>query len=320
MNKKKKTKMLYRHFEIPPGSPVLALLGENWQWKGSQETDCLHFHNHLEIGYCYSGEGTMTMGDETIAYSGDMFTIIPQNFPHRSNVRENTYSTWEYLMIDADGFLTDTYKDNAPLADKLIRRINRKVHLAGAKEQKQIALLIRQIMEAIREQKELYQEEAGALTLALLIRLAQWNQKENDDINLPRMENSTVISPALDYISKIPEHPIKIEELAQMCHISEPHFRRVFVDCMKMSPVKYMNQIRIRRACDELKRTDEPMASVAARAGFSTLSSFHRNFRHIMGISPQQWRKNPEQYEWKLLEYDIQSDTADKSNCPPLQS
>lgn len=306
--------MIYRYYEIPPGSRILALLGDRWQWTGKTDTDALHFHNHMEIGYCYQGEGVMTMGDEETAYRSDMFTVIPQNFPHQTTFGEEACSVWEYLIIDVNGFLTTAYQDNPALSDKLIRRINRRVHLAEAANQEQIALLIRQIMETIRSQNELYQEEADALTMALLIRLAQWNRQENDDINLPRMENSAVISPAIDYISRIPEPPVKIEELAQMCHISEPHFRRIFVDCMKMSPVKYINQVRIRRACDELKRTKESIAVVAARAGFPTLSTFNRNFRHIMGVSPQQWRKNPGLYEWKLLEYDMESIRRDNTD------
>lgn len=310
MNKKKKQKMAYRYYEVPSGSPVLALLKESWLWTDTQRLDELHFHNHMEIGYCYSGKGFVTLGEEEYAYDGDMFTVIPKNFPHKTNSATDTESAWEYLIIDVDRLFTDIYKDNLPLADKLIRRVNQKVHFAKGKDQQQIASLIRQIMEAIRSQKELYQEEVKALALTMLIRLAQWNGRGGqENIELPRMENSSVISPALDYISLVPEHTIKIEELAEMCHISEPHFRRVFVDCMKMSPVKYINQVRIRRACDELKRTNEPMVSIAARSGFSTLSTFNRNFRRIMGISPQQWRKNPERYEWKLLRYDIQSGT-----------
>ena len=317
MNKKRKSQTIYRYYEIPPGSHILALLGDSWQWTGKTTTDSLHFHNHMEIGYCYQGNGTMVFSDEETAYCGDMFTVIPQNFPHSTNFSENTYSVWEYLIIDVDGFLNAAYRNNPALADKLSRLINRSVHLAKAAEQEQIALLIRQIMEAIRSQNELYQDEANALTLAFLIRLAQWNKQEYDDIVLPHMENSTVLSPALDFISRHPEHPVKIEELAQMCHISEPHFRRLFADCMKMNPVKYINQVRIRRACDELKRTNDPVSAIAARTGFSTLSTFNRNFRHIMGISPQQWRKEPERYEWKLLEYDIESKTDNKQNIPP---
>ncbi len=318
MNKKRKQKMTYRYYEVPPGSPVLALLKEDWLHKDALDTDSLHFHNHMEIGYCYSGNDTVTLGDEELLCGSDMFTIIPKNFPHGTNIGKKMGTSWEYLIIDADRLLTDTYKDNLPLADKLIRRVNQKVHLATLEDRKQIALLIQQIIETMRAQKEFYQEEVNALTLVLLIRLAQWNRNAKADSNLPRLENSTVISPALDYISMVPERQIKIEELAEMCHISEPHFRRIFVNCMKMSPVKYINQVRIRRACDELKRTNESMAAISARAGFSTLSTFNRNFRRIMGISPQQWRKNPEQYEWKLLEYDIQSGNARKSDNPKL--
>lgn len=324
MNKKRKPQMIYRYYEIPPGSHVLALVGSNWQWTDI-DTDFLHFHNHMEIGYCYHGDGMMTIGDKETAYSGDMFTVIPQNFPHKTTFGKNTRSVWEYLIIDVNGFFNLVYHDNPALADKLIRLINRRVHLEKAAEKEQIAILIRQIMDAIRTQNELYQEEANALTQALLIRLAQWNRRENDDINLPRMENGSVISPALDYISRIPEPPIKIEELAQMCHISEPHFRRIFIDCMKMSPVKYINQVRIRRACDELKRTEESISTIAAKTGFPTLSTFNRNFRNIMGISPQQWRKNPGQYEWKLLEYDIESNNHKLNNSgthnypPPIK-
>lgn len=316
MNKKRTPKMIYRYYEIPPGSSVLAILRENSLQKNTQETDHLHFHNHLEIGYCYEGYGNMFFSDEKYAYNGDMFTIIPTNFPHKTLVDGTNNNVWEYLIIDANGFLTSIYKDNPSLAAKLIRMINRKFHLVGTKDAEQIAFLIRQILEVIRAQQELYVDEANALTLALLIRLAQWNRKETDAATLPHAENSTILSPALDYISMVPERPIKIEKLAEMCHISEPHFRRLFGSCMKMSPVKYINQVRIRRACDELKRTDEPIASIAARTGFSTLSTFNRNFRHIMGISPQQWRKNPEQYEWKLLEYDIQAAADNTADSP----
>ncbi len=318
MSKKRKQKMTYRYYEVPSGSPVLALLKEDWLHKDAIDTDSLHFHNHMEIGYFYNGNFSVTLCDEEFACSDEMFTIIPKNYPHGTNIGKEVVGAWEYLIIDADRLLTDTYSDNLPLADKLIRRVNQKVHIAKSEEQKQIAILIQQIFETMRTQKELYQEEVNALTLVLLIRLAQWNRNEKNDINLPRMENSTIISPALDYISMVPERQIKIEELAGMCHISEPHFRRIFVNCMKMSPVKYINQVRIRRACDELKRTNESMAAISARAGFSTLSTFNRNFRSIMGISPQQWRKNPEQYEWKLLEYDIQSGNARKSDSRKL--
>jgi len=99
-----------------------------------------------------------------------------------------------------------------------------------------------------------------------------------------------------------------VEELAAMCHISETHLRRVFRDCMQMSPVEYINWVRIRTACGELKRTNDTVGDIAVRCGFSTLSTFNRNFHRIMGISPQQWRKAPEHFERTLLNYNIKAE------------
>ena len=39
--------MEYRYYEIPAGSPVLALLGDKWVQNYGREIDYLHFHNHL---------------------------------------------------------------------------------------------------------------------------------------------------------------------------------------------------------------------------------------------------------------------------------
>lgn len=293
-------KVNYRHYELPLGSPVLALLektGSAEDLNDYSHPDCLHFHNHLEIGYCYYGNGLMTFGEEKIPYGSNTFTVIPRGIPHMTGSSDQIGYSWEYLFIDANGFLTDVYKDNPHLANQLIARINRQPHLARAGDQKENAALIRKILGVMREQKELYLEEARGLVLALLIRLARWNRitPQNEEYAY-RAGSNTVISPALDYINREPDHSFKIEELARMCHISETHFRRVFSEYMKMSPVRYINHIRIRRACDELKRTNDSINVIAARAGYSSLSTFNRNFRQFTGYSPQQLRKHPELY------------------------
>ena len=63
MSKKKKPKMEFRYYRMPEGSPILALLGQRWVQAYGRDVDYLHFHNYLEIGYCYSGEGTLTLGE-----------------------------------------------------------------------------------------------------------------------------------------------------------------------------------------------------------------------------------------------------------------
>ena len=65
------------------------------------------------------------------------------------------------------------------------------------------------------------------------------------------------------------------------------------------------------------------MDIVAQKVGFTTTSTFNRNFRQVTGMTPLEWRKrpenfkkflntspyqwkiNPENYETKLLNYNI---------------
>lgn len=306
MSKKKKPKMEYRYYEMPADSPVLALLGEKWIQNYGRNIDYLHFHNHLEIGFCYSGKGILTLEEEDCVFTGGMFSVIPKNFPHTTNSDGETFSSWEYLFIDADTFLTDFYHSNPIMADRMIRRVNRKVHFCKVAEKPEMVELIHQIMEIMRNRKELYLEEVKGIVLALLVEIARWNKTEGET-GEKLVGNSSLISPALDYISEFSDQQIRIEELAQMCHISETHFRRSFSECMNMTPVEYINWVRIKTACDELKKTNDSIGDIAIRTGFATLSTFNRNFHKIMGITPHEWRKNPECYERKLLNYDIKT-------------
>ncbi len=82
MAKKRKMKMEFRYYQMQDGSPILALLGEKWEQNYGRDVDYLHFHNYLEIGYCYSGAGELVLGEETVRFAGREFTIIPPNFPH----------------------------------------------------------------------------------------------------------------------------------------------------------------------------------------------------------------------------------------------
>lgn len=200
------------------------------------------------------------------------------------------------------------------MAQKVIDRVNKRAHFVRVQDKPQIGALVQQIIECMRERKEFYLEEVKGLILAFLLQVARWNREEAEKAEFEagntefEAGNTSLITPAIDYISEYCDRPIKVEELAAMCHISETHLRRVFRDCIQMSPVEYINWVRIRTACGELKRTNDTVGDIAVRCGFSTLSTFNRNFHRIMGISPQQWRNDPEHFERKLLNYDIKAE------------
>ena len=75
--KRRKPKMEFRYYQMPAGSPILALLGQKWVQNYGNDVDYLHFHNYLEIGFCYEGDGVMAFGEAKMRFSGREFTVIP---------------------------------------------------------------------------------------------------------------------------------------------------------------------------------------------------------------------------------------------------
>ena len=98
---------------------------------------------------------------------------------------------------------------------------------------------------------------------------------------------------------------IYIGTLADACALSETHFRRLFNECIHLSPLEYINSVRIHNACVALRSTDKSIRNVAYDTGFTSVSTFQRNFRKYVGMATREWRNHPENYEYKLLQYKI---------------
>lgn len=114
-----------------------------------------------------------------------------------------------------------------------------------------------------------------------------------------------MIEPALDYVQKHFAEQIKIKELANECHISESHFRRVFQEYMNMTPGEYVNLIRIRQSCVLMQKMDISMEEVAYRTGFANISTFNRNFKKLLNTTPYQWKKSENNYRGQMLDFNI---------------
>lgn len=306
MSKKRKPKMEFRVYQTAPDSSILALTGREWRKAYGEDIDYLHFHNYLEIGYCYEGSGTLVLGEREFQYSGNQFSVIPKNYPHTTNSTPGTLSYWEYLFVDVEGFLEEVYaRHNKNKAQRFLHRIESRAVLKSSEEFPAIAAIIRMILKVMREKKELYMEEAEGLLLTLLVNIVRENMGVEQDFRERDSKTTLPITRALDYISLYYMEPLKIEALADYCHISETHLRRIFAEYMKMSPLEYINLVRIQNACEHLKRTDNPISDIASKCGFSTVSTFNRNFKKITGVAPYEWRKRPQNYEQQLLNFEI---------------
>lgn len=161
MNKKKR-EVEYRYYEMPDELPVLALLGNGWiRPYGEQGLDALHFHNHLEIGYCYEGHGTLVVEEKQRAYGPGTFSFIPHHVCHTTVSDCGMLCRNEYLFVDVESFLNACYEDDPRFSERLIGLVNRRSLIATDEEKPEIARLILALIEEMRQKKTLWAISAG---------------------------------------------------------------------------------------------------------------------------------------------------------------
>jgi AraC-like DNA-binding protein len=302
MAKKKKKPAEFRFYELPQDEPVLALMGDKWIQVYGENINNMHFHNLLEIGYCHYGDGDLIIEDNTYRFSSGMISIIPANFLHVTKSDANVKAFWEYMYISPEDILRNwgkTKQETKEIADV----INRSAIFKTTWEISTISTLVHTIFDEMKEKKEYHQECVRGLVYSLVFEIAKYNGKR--DNRMFGKNISLQLGNAIDYVEFHYADEFKIADLADECHMSETHFRRVFQEKMNMSPIEYVNFVRVKKACELIDKTDVSMEEVAERVGFSTPSTFNRNFRRIMGTSPYQWKKRPDNHEGKLLDYKI---------------
>lgn len=96
---------------------------------------------------------------------------------------------------------------------------------------------------------------------------------------------------ARDAMDRDFDKPLDIAALARIAYVSEAHFIRTFRATFGETPHRYLQRRRIERAMWDLRATDRPVTEVALGVGFSSLGTFSRTFRDIVGVSPSGYRQ-----------------------------
>lgn len=281
---------------------MLALMGNKWIQVYGENINNLHFHNLIEIGYCHYGAGELVIEENQYRFGAGMVSCIPANFLHVTKSDTHVRAFWEYLYISPADILKQQGK---PMQEtrNIIDAVNRSAFFIKVEENPIFVTLIRAIFEEMQNKNAYYRECVGGLAYTLLYEIARFNGRGN--VQSCGKNNSLQLENAIEYVERNYPNNFKIADLANECHMSETHFRRVFQEKMNMTPVEYVNFVRIKKACELIDKTDISMEDVAEKVGFITPSTFNRNFRRIIGTSPYQWKKRPDNHEGKLLEYKI---------------
>ena len=126
------------------------------------------------------------------------------------------------------------------------------------------------------------------LLLVAAVQLAQLNPTG------PRSDRSAIdprIRKAVTYIEQHLDQILRVPDLAAAAGLSLPHFRRLFLKTLKVSPKQYLIRERMHHARNILRTEGLQVGEVADLLHFENAFQFSNQYKKVHGHSPLQDRR-----------------------------
>lgn len=298
---------IYREYKLNPVFPLAAFLRDQYVFKPDPGVmTWLHFHNCMEIMYCY--EARIVNIENRIYYlEPGSICVVPPNQMHnsvRETFRENCdWPGCEYIYVDPQEFLKDFFTETYSF-DHVFEQINR--NLKNVITQKENPLICRQLILMMDELRKpdysRYMVKGLFLTFWIELLRTRHLFAENQ---ISKRRELTNIYPAMIYMREHYSEKVTTEQLAEVCNMSLSQFRKNFKNLMGISPTKYMNDIRLAKSCQLLMETEMGILQVALACGYNSLSSYNSHFIERYGISPTKWKKEQRAIKKKTYSHSV---------------
>lgn len=103
--------------------------------------------------------------------------------------------------------------------------------------------------------------------------------------------NDTRIEYACKYMLEHYQVPLLIDDIAIVCALSPSRFAHLFKEKMKITPIRFLERLRIEHAQELLKTNSIAIKNIAVESGFSEPNYFCKVFKRNTGITPSQYAK-----------------------------
>ncbi|WP_406858026.1 AraC family transcriptional regulator [Alsobacter sp. KACC 23698] len=120
----------------------------------------------------------------------------------------------------------------------------------------------------------------------------------------PEVYASDPLNHVLEHIARNLGEDLTQTDLAELSGFTPTAFSRAFQRHTGLTFVRYVNQLRVNRACELLRVSKSSIADVCFLVGFNNLSNFNRQFLALKGVAPSVYRR----------EYRINITTGDRDS------
>ena len=232
------------------------------------------------IHYISKGYGTFKINDEVYNLKqGDIFILLKgMNVEYIASMDE----PWEYYWIGFSGSKANECLNRTAIIES---------YAASCKEDSKIPHIILNMCEISKTYNPscsddiLLLKELYSLLYTLIEEFPRPFEYKDKELH-------AYIQEAINFINSNYMNSITVNEIANHVNLSRSYLYKMFIKNLKISPQKYLINLRMYKATLLLKNTKIPIGEVASKVGYSDSLLFSKTFSKYFSMSPLNYRNN----------------------------
>lgn len=245
-----------------------------------------HYHENLEVVVMLNGnQQYFVNGSGYTLYGGNMFITYPFEEHGNGNLPQNAC---EFIWFQLD---MKEREDFLGLSGELAREMYRWITECKKRvmdiDPQGLKLLLK-AWEGLSSSTESGRLHGYSALLNFITEYFSLDPDKNEIGN--RLVTSDILQ-SLQFIQENLETNINIDEVAAECALSPSRFKAKFREQMGITPLYYINSLKIDRAKEMLKNDKVSIIDIAFKLDFASSNYFSTVFKKFTGYSPVEFRK-----------------------------
>jgi len=251
-----------------------------------------HYHDDYEIHLIVDSVGKVFVGDHVGTFSPGQLILTGPRLPHNwiSQTEPGHVIPLRDLVIQFRQELIPAMKTAAPELAELIPLLDRARY--GIE-------FLGQIRDDAEPMFHGIIEASGTRRIALLLEFLERLSAETEYRSLSTMPMSSQADEvALDKVERVTQYvtenygrEIPLAVVAELVGMSDSAFSRFFAKATGNGFTRFLNRVRIARACELLTVTEQPITDICYDVGFNNVANFNRRFRELKAVTPREYRR-----------------------------
>lgn len=248
-----------------------------------------HWHPEYEIICMKSGMATYHINTDIFLLSEGDCCICKGGQFHSVMFEDSEPVVFDAIVFDLKFILKDIDVCNQFFSNEYL--MNCKFSSKNEYE-RLIVHTIQEICEVFNKKAFGYELQVKMLFIKIFADIFKYGLYQRLPVALSQNSMEKTLMNVISHIHTFYNQKITIQSLADLTGYSVSHFGRFFKASTGKTPVEYIINYRLYRACDLLQNSDKSVLEVALECGFWNANYFIKTFKQKYGYTPYQYKQS----------------------------